>query len=48
MASTELARSRRLRRHDTWIAATALRHGAAVVIQGADFSILGEVTAIRV
>ncbi|HVV89694.1 MAG TPA: PIN domain-containing protein, partial [Solirubrobacterales bacterium] len=31
LASAELARGRRLRRHDTWIAATAMRHGAAVL-----------------
>ena len=38
LASTELSRGRRLRRHDTWIAATAMRHGAAVITQDADFS----------
>jgi predicted nucleic acid-binding protein len=39
---------RRLRRHDTWIAATAMRHGAAVVTQDADFSSFDEVTVVRV
>lgn len=48
IASTELARGRRLRRHDTWIAATALRHGASVVTQDADFSSFDEVTVVRV
>jgi len=48
LASTELAKGRRLRRHDTWIAATALRHGAAVLTQDADFSSFGEVEVIRV
>jgi tRNA(fMet)-specific endonuclease VapC len=50
LASTELARarSRRLRRHDTWIAATALRHGAVVLTQDADFSSFDEVTVVRV
>ena len=48
LASAELARGRRLRRHDTWIAATALRHGAAVVTQDADFSSFEEVAVIRV
>ncbi len=38
LASAALARGRRLRRHDAWIAATALRHGAAVISQDADFS----------
>ena len=47
LASAELARGRRLRRHDTWIAATALRHDAAVVTQDADFSSFEEVTVIR-
>ena len=48
LASAELARGRRLRRHDTWIAATALRHGAAVVTQDTDFSSFDEVATIRV
>lgn len=48
IASAERARGRRLRRHDTWIAATALRHGAAVVTQDADFSAFEAVTVIRV
>jgi len=48
LASAELARGRRLRRHDTWIAATALRHGAAVLTQDADFSSFEEVVVIRV
>ena len=37
-----------MRRHDTWIAATALRHNAAVVTQDADFSTVEDVTVIRV
>jgi predicted nucleic acid-binding protein len=48
LASAELSRGRRLRRHDTWIAATALRHNAAVVTQDADFSTFDDVTVIRV
>jgi predicted nucleic acid-binding protein len=48
IASAELSRGRRLRRHDTWIAATALRHAAAVVTQDADFSTFDDVTVIRV
>ncbi|MBA3866311.1 MAG: PIN domain-containing protein [Solirubrobacterales bacterium] len=48
IASAELDRNRRLRRHDTWIAATAMRHGAAVITQDADFSSFEEVTVIQV
>lgn len=48
IASTELSRGRRLRRHDTWIAATALRHRASVVTQDADFSSFDEVAIVRV
>jgi predicted nucleic acid-binding protein len=47
IASAERSRGRRLRRHDTWIAATAMRHGAAVVTQDADFSSFGEVEVFR-
>ncbi len=48
LASAELSRGRRLRRHDTWIAATAMRHGAAVVTQDADFSSFEDVAVLRV
>lgn len=48
IASAELSRGRRLRRHDTWIAATAMRHGTAIVTQDADFSSFEEVTVLRV
>lgn len=48
IASAELAKRHRLRRHDTWIAATAMRHGAAVLTQDADFSSFAEVAVIRV
>ncbi|MBW8059866.1 MAG: type II toxin-antitoxin system VapC family toxin [Solirubrobacterales bacterium] len=48
IASSELSQGRRLRRHDTWIAATAMRHGAAVLTQDADFSSFEEVDVIRV
>lgn len=47
LASGELSRGRRLRRHDTWIAATALRHSASVVTQDADFSSFEEIEVIR-
>lgn len=48
IASAELSRGRRLRRHDTWIAATAMRHGAAVLTQDSDFSSFDEVSVLRV
>jgi predicted nucleic acid-binding protein len=48
IASVELASGRRLRRHDTWIAATAMRNGAAVLTQDADFRSFEEVTVLRV
>jgi predicted nucleic acid-binding protein len=48
IAAAERDRGRRLRRHDTWIAATAMRHGAAVLTQDADFSSFEEVDVLRV
>jgi predicted nucleic acid-binding protein len=48
IAAAGRARGRRLRRHDTWIAATAMRHGAAVLTQDADFSSFDEVDVLRV
>jgi len=48
VADEELRSGRKLRRHDVWIAATALRHGAAVVTQDADFSLFASVEVIRV
>jgi predicted nucleic acid-binding protein len=48
IASSELSKGRRLRRHDTWIAATAMRHGAAVITQDADFSSFEDVAVLRV
>jgi predicted nucleic acid-binding protein len=48
IADAELSAGRRLRRHDTWIAATALRHGASVVTQDRDFSAIEAVEVIRV
>lgn len=47
IASAERSRGRRLRRHDTWIAATAMRHGVAIVTQDTDFSSFDEVPVIR-
>lgn len=48
IASAERSRGRRLRRHDTWIAAASLRHGAGVLTQDADFSSFEAVEVIRV
>ena len=48
IAAAERSRGRRLRRHDTWIAATAMHHGAAVLTQDADFSSFDEVEVLRV
>ena len=47
IASAEKNRGRRLRRHDTWIAATAMRHGVAVLTQDTDFSSFKDVDVIR-
>ncbi len=47
LAAGERSRGRRLRRHDTWIAATAMRHSAAVLTQDTDFSSFKEVAVIR-
>jgi predicted nucleic acid-binding protein len=47
IAASERSRGRRLRRHDTWIAATAMKHEAAVLTQDSDFSSFEEVTVIR-
>lgn len=48
IADAELRAGRKLRRHDAWIAATALRHGAAVVTQDADFSAIEAIEVLRV
>jgi predicted nucleic acid-binding protein len=48
IADEELRAGRKLRRHDAWIAATALQHDAAVVTQDADFGAFGSVQVIRV
>lgn len=48
IAAQELESGRKLRGHDAWIAATALRHGTAVVTQDDDFSAFSSVTVIHV
>lgn len=45
IAAEELERGSRVRRHDTWIAATALAHGAVVITQDRAFS---KFAAVRV
>jgi predicted nucleic acid-binding protein len=48
IADTELRAGRKVRRHDTWIAATALRHGVPVVTQDPDFTAFSAVEVIHV
>lgn len=48
IAAAELAKGRRLRRHDAWIAATAMRHRAAVLTRDADFSSFESVEVVHV
>lgn len=48
LAADERLSGRKLRRHDTWIAATALQHGVAVATQDADFTTFEAVEVIRV
>lgn len=48
IADEQLRGGRRLRRHDTWIAATALRHNAAVLTQDADFTAFTTIPIMRV
>lgn len=48
IADQQLREGRTLRRHDTWIAASALRHGAAVVTQDDDFTSFHAIEIIRV
>ena len=48
LAAGELAAGRKPRVHDTWIAATAVVHGADVWTQDADFTNFGGVEVVRV
>jgi predicted nucleic acid-binding protein len=48
IADEQLRARRKLRRHDTWIAATAMRNNAAVLTQDADFTNFASVEVIRV
>jgi len=46
LAAREIGAGRKPRRHDTWIAATALRHGVSVVTQDREFSEYGPEVAV--
>lgn len=48
LAATALRAGRRPRIHDTWIAATAAVHDAAVWTQDRDFTEFGDVQVVRV
>lgn len=48
LAAGELAAGRKPRAHDTWIAATALVHGAEVWTQDDDFGSFAVVAVVRV
>lgn len=48
IADAELSAGRKIRRHDAWIAATAVRHGVPVVTQDAGFSQFATVEVLRV
>ena len=48
LAAAELAAGRKPRVHDTWIAATALVHGAEIWAQDDDFSGFSAVDVVRV
>jgi predicted nucleic acid-binding protein len=48
LAAGELEAGRKPRVHDTWIAATALAHGAEVWTQDADFTSFAAVDVVRV
>jgi predicted nucleic acid-binding protein len=48
LAAAELSAGRKPRVHDTWIAATALVHGAEVWTQDADFTSFAAVDVVRV
>lgn len=47
LAASELHAGRKPRIHDTWIAATALTHGAEVWTQDKDFTTFGAVNIVR-
>ncbi|MGA9859288.1 MAG: PIN domain-containing protein [Solirubrobacteraceae bacterium] len=48
LADQQLRAGRKPRRHDTWIAATAMRHNAAVLTQDHDFATFDTVEVVYV
>jgi predicted nucleic acid-binding protein len=48
LADQQLRAGRKPRRHDTWIAATAMRHNAAVLTQDQDFAKFDAIEVIHV
>lgn len=48
IADQQLRAGRKLRRHDTWIAATAMRHAAVIVTQDEDFTAFTSVEVLLV
>jgi predicted nucleic acid-binding protein len=48
LADQQLRAGRKPRRHDTWIAATAMRHHVAVLTQDQDFAAFEAIEVIRV
>jgi predicted nucleic acid-binding protein len=48
LADQQLRAGRKPRRHDTWIAATAMRHNVAVLTQDQDFATFEAVEVIHV
>ena len=48
LADQQLRAGRKPRRHDTWIAATAMRHNVAVLTQDEDFTKFDAIEVIRV
>lgn len=48
IAAAERSRGRRVRRHDTWIAATAMKHGVAVLTQDHDFTSFKDIEVVQV
>ena len=48
LAASEREAGRKVRLHDAWIAATAMRHGASVLTQDADFTAFADVPVLRV
>ena len=48
LADRQLRAGRMPRRHDTWIAATAMRHDVAVLTQDQDFTTFDQVEVVQV